>query len=1230
MQDPETREVDMISQQARAGSNPNRRGACWRFGRRTFAVAICASILTNAFVVTPGLALNPEPNAPTDMASMSYQQVMEHAHDPNTFTPGDVVTVPYHPRRGDKTPINGHAPVALPAGTASGRSMAATPNGQTWAQQDVAAPTPAAPTPTASASLASGSGSAATSAAISTATPAATSSVTPAANTLRREVFGFLPYWESSNSSGLKYDILSTVAYFGVGVDGYGNLQKHDSDGSTSIGWAGWTSSWMTNVINNAHAHGTRVVLTIEEFAWSTSEVNEQVQLLGSAINRQNAATQIAAAVAQRGADGVNLDFEPIASSQEGDYTIFVKLLRQELNKLNPGYELTFCATGSTGYYDVAGLTSTGAADAVFIMGYDFRTGSSSYAGSTDPLTSPRPVYDLTQVINLWKARTSVSHIILGLPYYGIAWTTTTNAPNATVVQKSCIAPTSVFFAQAASLAAANGRRYDSIEQSAWTTYTLTCPTVNVQVIRELYYDDAQSLGVKYDMINYWNLRGMGIWALGYDTGHPEMAQLVADKFLNDRTPPQVGIVNMPATQTNEGFPVSWTGQDDWHGIASYDVQVSTDGGPFVDWMAGTKETSDVYGGVTGHNYSFRVRATDGVGNVSPWDVTSVYTGSPTYAIGSYVQVAALTENERSAPSATATIVATVPQGTVLHIIGGPVTTPSDGQTWYQVTGPYTAIDAVGPLFPGPWVAVTDGTTDWVVPITPPNSTAVSSGLTGYSVGIPGMLRSGTGIDRGKVFSPDGDGIRDTLPVNWTNAVAMDDVSLNIYGVDGTDLGSIDLGAQGIGPHSYTWNGKLNGSVLPDGRYMIQVAAKAGSATYYAPSAAPFGAWQMSRLAALIDTTPSGTYFPMTPKRILDTRIGLGLSGAFVAGTARSFRIAGIVPGVPANAIAVTGNLTVTKPTAGGFVSLGSSLAGATSTINFNAGEDRANGVTLGLDSNGSLSAVYQATRGATVQLIFDLSGYFVRSPSGTTFVPVSPTRIVDSRIKLQLSAPLVAGKIASFTVAGLAGVPLNAVAVTGNVTVTGSTGRGYVTLAPTIAAGVLPTSTLNFTTGSTRANNVTVQLSGGKLAVEYAGTSRTTTQLIFDVTGYFLPGLSGATFVPLSPGRVVDSRVALGFKGPLKNGATAIFAVSGQVSVHPIALAVVGNLTVTGQTSGGWLAVGPGVSKTTSTLNFTVGRNLANGFVSLIGTGGNLGVTFGGARGSTTQFVVDIVGYYR
>ncbi len=63
----------------------------------------------------------------------------------------------------------------------------------------------------------------------------------PAATDLRRQVFGFLPYWElSDRSTRLDYQLLSTIAYFGVGADANGDLIKRNRDGSTrSAGRAG-------------------------------------------------------------------------------------------------------------------------------------------------------------------------------------------------------------------------------------------------------------------------------------------------------------------------------------------------------------------------------------------------------------------------------------------------------------------------------------------------------------------------------------------------------------------------------------------------------------------------------------------------------------------------------------------------------------------------------------------------------------------------------------------------------------------------------------------------------------------------------------------------------------------------------------------------------------------------------------------------------------------------------
>jgi len=186
---------------------------------------------------------------------------MEHAADKTRFVAGERVTVPFKPRRGDRWIVGGVTPQELPPGRLSGKAI-----------RD--AKTPQRPIRAANADPVVAVGPAdlpyldPTTAFV--AQPAA--AVDPGA--LKREVFGFLPYWELSDSS-TRYDWekLSTVAYFGVGASAAGNLQKRNSDGSTTVGWSGWTSSRMTSVINAAHSSGARVVLTIQSFAWSSAGV---------------------------------------------------------------------------------------------------------------------------------------------------------------------------------------------------------------------------------------------------------------------------------------------------------------------------------------------------------------------------------------------------------------------------------------------------------------------------------------------------------------------------------------------------------------------------------------------------------------------------------------------------------------------------------------------------------------------------------------------------------------------------------------------------------------------------------------------------------------------------------------------------------------------------------------------------------------------------------------------
>ena len=843
--------------------------------RLPIGLAIALAISTSLAATAPATAYAAD-SGETSAPSIQYQEALAHSSEKYSFAPGSPVTVPFRPRPGDSAMVDGALPVALPAGQGSG----------------VKAPSLAGP---------------------SVVTPNSTLTA------LRREVLGFLPYWELGST--LNYDTLSTIAYFGVDLNGDGTLNRSGN------GWNGWNSSGMTSVISDAHAHGTRVALSVESFAWDTGGAATQTAVLSNPAVSLTAAQQIAAEVGRRGADGVNLDFEPIAPGQIANFVTFTRMVRAELDKVHPGYELTFCATGAPGTYDLPDLLAPGAADAVFIMGYDLRGGSPTYTGSIDPLTSTLTTYSLTKVVNTFISQVPASKVILGLPWYGHAWSTgTSNAVYAPTTNGSTYGnPASgITYSDALGIAAAhltdatpgNGLQYDAAEQTAWTAYYGTFGGTS-PTWRELYFDDARALGARMDAIDGWNLRGLGIWCLGYDNNN---------------------------------------------------------------------------------------------GN-----------------------------------------------------------------------GDLTAVVAA----------------------------------------------------------------------------------------------------------------KLQTSVAPT------------------------------------------TYHALTPTRILDTRYGTGLSGAFSSHVARTFQVTG-VGGVPAGATAVTGNLTVTGQSSLGYLYLGPNATNnpTSSTLNFPVKDDRANGVTVALSSTGTLSATYvPATSPANAHVIFDVTGYFTADTSGARYVPLTPTRILDTRYGTGLSGVFSSHAARTFGVTGHGGVPTNATAVTGNLTVTSQSSLGYLYIGPN-ATNNPTSSTLNFPVKDDRANGVTVALgTGGTLSVTYVGaTSPATTHVVFDVTGYFTADTSGARYVPLTPTRILDTRYGTGLSGVFGSHSARTFGVAGVGGVPNNTTAVTGNLTVTAQTSPGYLYIGPNATNnpTSSTLNFPVADDRANGVTVALGDGGTLSVTYVGATSpATTHVIFDVTGYF-
>ena len=86
--------------------------------------------------------------------------------------------------------------------------------------------------------------------------------------------------------------------------------------------------------------------------------------------------------------------------------------------------------------------------------------------------------------------------------------------------------------------------------------------------------------------------------------------------------------------------------------------------------------------------------------------------------------------------------------------------------------------------------------------------------------------------------------------------------------------------------------------------------------------------------------------------------------------------------------------------------------------------------MTVGLGPSGTLAAVYRSsTTGATTDLIFDVTGYFLPDNTGATYHTVAPGRVLDSRksgsghTNIGTVGKFMTKVVKPFTVAGVKGI---------------------------------------------------------------------------------------------------------------------------------------------------------------------------------------------------------------
>ena len=382
---------------------------------------------------------------------------------------------------------------------------------------------------------------------------------------------------------------------------------------------------------------------------------------------------------------------------------------------------------------------------------------------------------------------------------------------------------------------------------------------------------------------------------------------------------------------------------------------------------------------------------------------------------------------------------------------------------------------------------------------------------------------------------------------------------------------------------------------------------------------------------AIPEASPYGEFTALTPSRILDTRNGLGaLKAPIGVGSSIDVQITGR-GGVPATGVsAVVVNATAVNATTNTYITLWPTGQGAPLVSNLNPTPGRAvpNMATIPIGIGGKISA-YNAV--GTSDLLLDVVGYYSddSGPAGSRFHATDPVRLFDTRHGL--GGELTAGETLRYDVRG-GDVPIGGVtAVVLNVTATGSTANGFVTVHPGDVTRP-NTSSLNLSPGNTVPNLVTVRVPTDGIVSFYNDTG--TTHLIVDVVGYYSGERVGdeGRFIPVAPTRTWDSRQ----QAPLGTDKVVSLDIAGYDGIDLDAAAAVMNVTAVSPTSAGYLSVFPDDLcdvPLVSNLNFSAGQTVPNMVISKLSTADGCAIAPGAIdiynASGTTHVLVDVAGYF-
>lgn len=337
---------------------------------------------------------------------------------------------------------------------------------------------------------------------------------------LNKMVFGWHPYWQNGFEANYDWNLVSDFCYFSYEVD-------------AATGNASSTHSWATtNSVDTALARGLKVHLCVTLFSGHAtffSSPTAQTTLINNLINLLNT----------RGAHGINIDFEGLPSSQATNFTNFMINLCNAVHANDPNMMVSVClyAVDWSNVFNETVLSNY--VDFFTIMGYDYYYSGSSQAGPTDPLYGFNTGYDrsLSRTITYYLDEgIPENKLVLGLPYYGKEWETTSNTIPSSTTGNFTYSRTFRFIRDNTS-----GLYNSPIqnERSVSNAYVF----MNGGTWRQAWLSEGYEMEKRYDWVKRRNIKGIAIWTLGYDDGYTELWEAIENKFTDCEVVPCIDTI---------------------------------------------------------------------------------------------------------------------------------------------------------------------------------------------------------------------------------------------------------------------------------------------------------------------------------------------------------------------------------------------------------------------------------------------------------------------------------------------------------------------------------------------------------------------------------------------------------------------------------------------------------------------------------------------------------------